>query len=821
MGGQYAPRFEYKDTSAWNNTEGSTHQHDQHERLLFVLMNMVGMKVEVTCRGGVVYEGIYAASHNLPNEKELGVALKMARKKVDGKVVSGEAIKQCTILAKDVCAISAKDMDMSFSEKSNEREGFQTDTAISGGTGPVRERELQKWAPSGDDDLSLGLEYPFHTCFVYESGNSGKWDQFAVNEKLFGVSTDFDEHLYTTTLDKSDPDFRRREAEAIRLAAEIERSPAANIHIAEERNLSVDDSNVDEEDRYSSVIRQQPGPGKYVPPAVRRTLSNQPSRGQLQQPQTKSPAPLQTQQNPPHPKAEKNKPEGEAGKTLEAKDAKKDPKEGADSTAPVKEPKGVKFNDPKELRNLDEATFVKPPPGHLAKLLEKKPAQGPPSPLPGKGDEPPPSEKVARLFKDFAHGEKKSLLQRKQALMKKEKDGIINEFKSFSASLKLKTPMPSDLQEILNKPASAEKKDSESSEAGKSDGKTAASKNDGAQKDVKSPKPPVAQIAKKESQDIRNQSPLATPKPKPRDMDTSSVASNASSTAATTASKSEFKFNLDAAEFRPTGSFTPATTTTPSTPSQVKSPPHGDKSPFFGNKRLSKGQTNYPVNKQPYSKGFQKNAGTSPKPNQVFNHYVEDNNMYPPGVDPQQFQYPYPMAYHQYRPMMGRPPFVPVPPMSMSMAPAGAIPAYIPYAPGFAGPVPPGAHVYQPQMLPPPPGHQNMRMFPKGQIPAGFIQDENGAFRPAEGYQSPPVSSPAGRGGPPFMSPPPMYSAGPMMAYPPEMMQFQHQPHMMMHAPHPGQVWAPEQMPMGEMAPPPPESPSTTAPPQQPAEPTK
>ena len=48
------------------------------------------------------------------------------------------------------------------------------------------------------------------------------WDQFETNQRLFGVSTDFNEEDYTTKLDKSDPKFKEREAKAIRLAKEIE-----------------------------------------------------------------------------------------------------------------------------------------------------------------------------------------------------------------------------------------------------------------------------------------------------------------------------------------------------------------------------------------------------------------------------------------------------------------------------------------------------------------------------------------------------------------------------------------------------------------------
>src|SRR3990167_6875491 len=49
------------------------------------------------------------------------------------------------------------------------------------------------------------------------------WDQFSINEKLFGVKTSFDEEIYTTKLDKSSDFYRKNEADAARLAEEITR----------------------------------------------------------------------------------------------------------------------------------------------------------------------------------------------------------------------------------------------------------------------------------------------------------------------------------------------------------------------------------------------------------------------------------------------------------------------------------------------------------------------------------------------------------------------------------------------------------------------
>lgn len=53
------------------------------------------------------------------------------------------------------------------------------------------------------------------------SGAATQWDQFAVNERLFGVRTHFDEDEYTTKLDRSAKDFKEREKRAEQIAAEI------------------------------------------------------------------------------------------------------------------------------------------------------------------------------------------------------------------------------------------------------------------------------------------------------------------------------------------------------------------------------------------------------------------------------------------------------------------------------------------------------------------------------------------------------------------------------------------------------------------------
>lgn len=64
------------------------------------------------------------------------------------------------------------------------------------------------------------------------------WNQFEVNETLFGVKSTFDEELYTTKLERG-PKMRDLEREAMRLAREIEGEETLDLHLAEVRELLV------------------------------------------------------------------------------------------------------------------------------------------------------------------------------------------------------------------------------------------------------------------------------------------------------------------------------------------------------------------------------------------------------------------------------------------------------------------------------------------------------------------------------------------------------------------------------------------------------
>lgn len=101
---------------------------------------------------------------------------------------------------------------------------FKTDTDISNKTAGRRERELTDWsadvsgAPANANVGTLGDEATFGSG---TTGGNTSWDQFAANEKMFGVTTSFNEEMYTTKLDRNAADFKERERKAQQIANEI------------------------------------------------------------------------------------------------------------------------------------------------------------------------------------------------------------------------------------------------------------------------------------------------------------------------------------------------------------------------------------------------------------------------------------------------------------------------------------------------------------------------------------------------------------------------------------------------------------------------
>jgi hypothetical protein len=267
----------------------------QKERILFLFLNLIGQVVEVHTVSGQIFEGLFHTA-NVPDSKKkssFDIVLKLARtkKKRGGGNVDNRIIDVLVIHGNDIVQIRAIDITFATESQQYRDESFVTDTEIS--NRKFKERDLVPWQPSEN-------EIPDSSLLSLDELASGKhqdtaWDQYEINRR-FGVTSTYDETLYTTNLDRNSEQYKLREKEAERIAREIERSQISginSIHIAEERGYSLDDYT--EEELFSSVIRPDPldklksqtitsatkttttsvtstGSKKYVPPPQRQKV---------------------------------------------------------------------------------------------------------------------------------------------------------------------------------------------------------------------------------------------------------------------------------------------------------------------------------------------------------------------------------------------------------------------------------------------------------------------------------------------------------------------------------------------------------------------
>ncbi|AAW43699.1 hypothetical protein CNBE4880 [Cryptococcus deneoformans B-3501A] len=643
-----------------------------------------------------------------------------------------------------------------------EHKGFQTDTDISRTAGPV-ERELQPWVPDGPSPPPLSNGESGNADFeTFGTTNNITWDQFETNERLFGAKTDFKEELYTTKLNKSGPDFHKREKEAERLAKQIMGQTSKNAHIAEERGQATDTR--DEEEKYSGVSR---APNAYVPPSARRAMgqssatlrpdptSESKTNGSTPVPaKTASPAALETA--PPVPERRIS-----------------DDPVGSKPEAPAMKVTGT------TVRPITENIEVTV--NGASVTAETKPE------LSG----------VVNEWRQFVGTEREKVEAKKQSVLKSEKEKQLADFKKFQANFKVPLPLPKDILPILSKDEAKQKdieakatsalqaaKERKSSIAKDSPAKSPATLNS-VKSDAPKPAPPkkiVMKIPEIPPFNPAKRKAPAVPVPESATQDikliTSPAPSNGSlASQATklnpTASTFVFKPRADAAPFKPgqpsvSPSIAPNQPSAgPSNASASATAPKGNA--FFRDKLPEKTHINAREDFNPWK------HGPVPRPNTVGTGW------------------PYP----------GRKVGVPPPFMSPAAPPQMQM--------QFEDdPTSPSPHPAQPAMMPgmppnyPPYGRFQPGMPPPYGVPGGM---QNPMFSPGPHF-SPHPGQPMGQppqhmmpGGPqPNM---PMYFQNGMPQnpafLPPQMQQFPHNPQRPGPGPGPGpggpQMFYPNQMP--------------------------
>ncbi|KIJ50986.1 hypothetical protein M422DRAFT_44208 [Sphaerobolus stellatus SS14] len=370
--------------------------------------SLIGTSLVVSTRSGQRYQGTLAAVPAAA-DADASIQLKDVR---DLSNTTAPVKESVTLPAGSLAHWDGAHKAQTNGVLSNGAGEFRTDTDISQTSRGGRERELQAWQPDPTAPLlPLG---PRGDEATFGAASNGGWDQFAANERMFGVRTSFDEDLYTTKLDRSGPDFKERERKAQAIANEIMGQVSSNPHIAEERGLKIDDSGIDEEDKYAGVVR---GPNAYVPPARRS------QQAQQTQSATTSPPPGQpsTQETPNAlatdvPSTSVTSPSG--------------------TTAPGTAATGAAgVNSPSFLSSTP--TLLHHNPRNYSLMLTVLSPSSPQDLIP--------------TFRDFVTNEKQRLTQKRQALAKNEMDKRMSDLIKFAQSFKLNKPMPEDLVPILAK----------------------------------------------------------------------------------------------------------------------------------------------------------------------------------------------------------------------------------------------------------------------------------------------------------------------------------------------------------------------------------
>ncbi|KAJ1929701.1 poly(A)-binding protein binding protein [Tieghemiomyces parasiticus] len=496
-----------------------------HDALIFLAVHLVGLQVQVAVKGGKQFTGLL---HSIQTEDSCGVVLKYAKETTpavltseDLQVASARPVRTLVVLGKDLVSLTAVGVDFAALDRAREYEklGFKTDTGISGHAGQLQERELHRWDPTEHDTPASSFfssparggdwcdmddaPAPMGGLEDAPQGAGGAWDQFAANERLFGLRTNFNEEIYTTKLDRSHPEFKRREQEATRLAHEIMQGPVSNVHIAEERGQEMQEDDLDEEDRYGAVIRDDK-PSKYIPPSLRRQweqnargrpgpgatpidpipVSSRPPPGLYRAhtttaiPQASPPQPTLPTVPPPVTTTTLASPAVSAVKaetqSLAASPAPTHTvSSGAIPRAKPRLPPGVglaidtkshavkKFglSDPEARQRASPLDILAPKIAQqLAAAKETMSARptddgyGPHIPTSAVERSAKPIEhEIVGTFRQFVSTEKERLQQTKQAFLKKAKDGRVAELIQFSKSFQLKSPMPTDLLPIMGK----------------------------------------------------------------------------------------------------------------------------------------------------------------------------------------------------------------------------------------------------------------------------------------------------------------------------------------------------------------------------------
>ena len=227
------------------------------QRYYSLLLNSVGEMLKVNFISGDTIEGIL---HSVdPVNNEYFIICNPRRFSRTGNPIFLKESK-LLIYFKDITYINYEIKGLFPLIKNNYN--FETDLQISTKKKKTEkpEKNLVKFQINENDNIS---KFAFQSLEddMNDKNKKENWDQFEVNKRKYNVISTYDENLYTTILDKNKVskelnDFADKIYNEIKNSSKDEK----NIHILEDRGvIDEKDGDYDEEEKYSSVIKQNNG----------------------------------------------------------------------------------------------------------------------------------------------------------------------------------------------------------------------------------------------------------------------------------------------------------------------------------------------------------------------------------------------------------------------------------------------------------------------------------------------------------------------------------------------------------------------------------
>ena len=220
------------------------------QRYYSLILNSIGEKIHIDLISGDVIEGLLYSIDPINNEYLLiNNPRRLSRTGVP--LFLKESLLK--IYFKEILSINYLINNNIPQEKNNYKNNtFKVDSQISKKSiNKIKEEKLVKYEIKPEDKNNKYINQ------TLEDEEDTNWDQFELNKKVYNVISTYDENLYTTKLDKNKiTEEDKKFADKIYNEIMKTNKDEKNVHILEERGvIQQKDNDMDEEDKYSSVIK--------------------------------------------------------------------------------------------------------------------------------------------------------------------------------------------------------------------------------------------------------------------------------------------------------------------------------------------------------------------------------------------------------------------------------------------------------------------------------------------------------------------------------------------------------------------------------------